>query len=115
MRRSTGLALVAVGAILAFAVHAHLAIVNLRLTGLVLMITGLAGLQVPWRAYRWLRSHQDQLRDALDRFMEAPDHPARGYLAAPGSHRRATGRAARLTGAVTTAKNVRWFVYLRFV
>jgi uncharacterized protein YjeT (DUF2065 family) len=77
MRRSTGLALVAIGAILAFAVHAHLAIVNLRLTGLVLMITGLAGLQVPWRAYRWLRSHQDQLRDALDRFMEAPDHPAR--------------------------------------
>jgi uncharacterized protein YjeT (DUF2065 family) len=77
MRRSTGLALVAIGAILAFAVHAQLAIVNLRLTGLVLMITGLAGLQAPQRAYRWLRSHQDQLRDALDRFMEAPDLPPR--------------------------------------
>jgi|SRR5690348_1781361 uncharacterized protein YjeT (DUF2065 family) len=77
MRRSTGLALVAIGAILAFAVHAHLAILNLKLTGLVLIITGLAGLRVPQRAYRWLRSHRDQLRDALDRFMEAPDYPPR--------------------------------------
>src|SRR5215468_5410968 len=52
MRRSTGLALVAIGAILAFAVHAQLAILNLKLTGVVLMITGLAGLQAPQRAYR---------------------------------------------------------------
>ena len=77
MRRSTGLALVAIGAILTFAVHAQLAIVNLKLTGVVLMITGLAGLQAPQRAYRWLRGHQDQLRDALDRFMAAPERPDR--------------------------------------
>jgi len=78
MRRSTGLALVAIGAILTFAVHAQLAILNLKLTGVVLMITGLAGLQAPQRAYRWLRSHQAQLRDALDRFMAPPpERPAR--------------------------------------
>jgi uncharacterized protein YjeT (DUF2065 family) len=77
MRRSTGLTLVAIGTILALAVHARLAVINLRLTGLVLVITGLAGLQVPQRAYRWLRSHPNQLRDALDRFMAAPEQQPR--------------------------------------
>jgi uncharacterized protein YjeT (DUF2065 family) len=77
MRRSTGLALVAIGTILVLAVHVQLTIINLRLTGLVLVITGLAGLRAPQRAYRWMRSHQDQLRDALDRFTAAPEQPRR--------------------------------------
>jgi uncharacterized protein YjeT (DUF2065 family) len=77
MRRSTGLALVAIGTILVLAVHVQLTIINLRLTGLVLVITGLAGLRAPQRAYRWVRSHQDQLRDALDRFMAAPEEQPR--------------------------------------
>jgi hypothetical protein len=97
MRRSTGLALIAIGAILTFAVHAQLAILNLKLTGLVLIFTGLAGLQAPQRACRWLRSHQSQLRDALDRFMAPPDLPPRVPLdtllharATAGLHPRAT-------------------------
>ena len=77
MKRSTGLTLVAIGAILVLAVHAQLTIINLKLTGLVLVITGLAGLRAPQRAYRWVRSHQDQFRDALDRFMAAPEQPRR--------------------------------------
>ena len=77
MRRSTGLALVAIGTILVLAVHVQLTIINLRLTGLVLVITGLTGLHAPQRAYRWVRSHQDQLRDALDRFMAAPEQQPR--------------------------------------
>jgi uncharacterized protein YjeT (DUF2065 family) len=77
MRRSTGLALVAIGTILVLAVHVQLTIINLRLTGLVLVITGLAGLRAPQRAYRWVRGHQDQLRDALDRFTAAPEQPRR--------------------------------------
>jgi hypothetical protein len=77
MRRSTGLALVAIGAILVLAVHAQLTVINLKLTGLVLVITGLAGLRAPQRAYRWVRDHQDQLRDALDRFTAAPEQPRR--------------------------------------
>jgi uncharacterized protein YjeT (DUF2065 family) len=77
MRRSTGLTLVAVGTILVLAVHVQLTVINLKLTGLVLVITGLAGLHAPQRAYRWVRSHQDQLRDALDRFMAAPEQPPR--------------------------------------
>ena len=77
MRRSTGLTLVAVGTILVLAVHVHLAIINLTLTGLVLVITGLAGLRAPQRAYRWVRGHQDQLRDGLDLFMAGPEQPRR--------------------------------------
>jgi hypothetical protein len=77
MRRSTGLALVAIGAILVLAVHAQLTVINLKLTGLILVITGLAGLRAPQRAYRWVRGHQDQLRDALDRFTAAPEQPRR--------------------------------------
>lgn len=77
MRRSTALTLVAIGTILALAVHAQFTVINLKLTGLVLVITGLAGLQVPQRAYRWVRSHPDQLRDALDRFTAPPEQPRR--------------------------------------
>lgn len=77
MRRSTGLTLVAIGAILALAVHAQLTVISVRLTGLVLVITGLVGLHAPQRACRWVRSHQDQFRDALDRFMAAPEQPRR--------------------------------------
>lgn len=72
MRRSTGLALVAIGAILLLAVNVPLTFVSLRLTGLVLLITGLAGLRVPQWAYHWLRGHQDELKDALDRLTEPP-------------------------------------------
>jgi hypothetical protein len=72
MRRSTGLALVAIGAILLLAVNVPLTFVSPRLAGLVLTITGLAGLRIPQRAWRWLRGHQDELKDALDRFTEPP-------------------------------------------
>lgn len=77
MRRSTGLALVAIGTILVLAVHVQIAVINLRLTGLVLVITGLAGLHAPQRAYRWVRSHQDQFRDGLDQFTAGPEQPRR--------------------------------------
>jgi len=72
MRRSTGLALVAIGAILLLAVNAPLTFVSPRLAGPVLMITGLAGLRIPQRAWRWLHGHQDELRDALDWLAEPP-------------------------------------------
>ena len=77
MKRSTGLTLVAIGAILVLAVPAQFTVINLRLTGLVLVISGLAGIHAPQRACRWVRSHQDQFRDALDRFMAAPEQPRR--------------------------------------
>ena len=72
MRRSTGLALVTVGAVLLLAVHVPLTFVSLRFTGLVLMLTGLADLRVPQRACRWLHGHQNELKDALGWFTEPP-------------------------------------------
>jgi hypothetical protein len=55
MKTATGLTLVAIGAILAFAVHAHLRVLNLQVVGWVIILTGLVGFFVPRRGYGWLR------------------------------------------------------------
>jgi hypothetical protein len=55
MKTATGLTLVAIGAILAFAVKAHPSFLNLQVAGWVIIIVGLAGLLVPQRGYGWLR------------------------------------------------------------
>ena len=55
MKTATGLALVAIGAILAFAVTAHPRILNIQAAGWVLILIGLAGMFVPRRGYGWLR------------------------------------------------------------
>ena len=54
MRTATGLALVAIGAILALAVTAQPSFVNLHIAGFVIALTGVAGLLVPRRGYGWL-------------------------------------------------------------
>ena len=55
MKTATGLALVAIGAILAFAVNAHPRVLNVQVVGWVLILIGLAGMFVPRRGYGWLR------------------------------------------------------------
>jgi hypothetical protein len=55
MKTATGLMLVAIGAILAFAVKAHPSFLNLQVAGWVIIVVGLAGLLVPQRGYGWLR------------------------------------------------------------
>jgi hypothetical protein len=55
MKTATGLAIIAVGAILAFAVTAHPSGLNLQAAGWVLIVIGLAGMFVPRRGYGWLR------------------------------------------------------------
>jgi hypothetical protein len=55
MKTATGLGIIAVGAILAFAVTAHPHGLNLQAAGWVLIVIGLAGLFVPRRGYGWLR------------------------------------------------------------
>ena len=54
MKTATGLALIAVGAILAFAVSVQTPGVNLQVAGFIVALTGLAGL-APSRASGWLR------------------------------------------------------------
>jgi hypothetical protein len=53
MKTATSLTLVAVGAIIAFAITAHIAFLNLRVTGWVLIRTGVAGAIITRR--RWPR------------------------------------------------------------
>lgn len=55
MKTGTGLALVAIGAILAFAITSQPSFINLQVAGWVLMLSGLAGMFVPRRGYGWLR------------------------------------------------------------
>src|SRR5215470_14812843 len=55
MKTAPALALVAVGAILAFAVHAQLRFFSFQIAGWVIMLTGVAGLVIPRRGYRWVR------------------------------------------------------------
>jgi hypothetical protein len=55
MKTATGLTLMAIGAILAFAVTSHPHFVNLQVVGWVVMLTGVAGIFVPRRGYGWLR------------------------------------------------------------
>src|SRR5260370_35158464 len=55
MKAGPALALIAVGAILAFAVHAHLRFFSFQIAGWVIMLTGIAGLVIPRRGHSWLR------------------------------------------------------------
>ncbi|MBO0814721.1 MAG: DUF202 domain-containing protein [Actinobacteria bacterium] len=51
----TGLTLIALGAILAFAVRGHPSWLNIQIVGWVLILTGIVAMAVPRRGYGWLR------------------------------------------------------------
>jgi len=54
MKSGTGLALIGIGAILAFAVTANTSVFNLHTAGWVIVIIGVLGLAVPRRGYAWV-------------------------------------------------------------
>ena len=54
MKTGTGLAVIAIGAILAFAVTTNTSVFNLHTAGWVIMIIGVLGLAVPRRGYAWV-------------------------------------------------------------
>jgi hypothetical protein len=55
MKTATGLTLIAIGAILAFAVTTNTSVFNLHIAGYVIILVGLAGLFIPQRQYASLR------------------------------------------------------------
>jgi hypothetical protein len=56
MKTATSLALIAIGAILTFAITGHPSFLNLQVAGVVVMATGVAGLFLPKRGQAgWLR------------------------------------------------------------
>jgi hypothetical protein len=67
MKTATGLVLVAIGAILAFAVTGHPGWLNVQAVGWVLMLVGLAGLFIPRRGFGWLRRRMVARRPAARR------------------------------------------------
>jgi hypothetical protein len=54
MRTGVGLLVIAVGAILAFAVKANTSVINLHIAGWVLIVIGLIGMLLPGRTYGWV-------------------------------------------------------------
>jgi hypothetical protein len=54
MKTGMGLALIGIGAILAFAVTTNTSVFNLHTAGYVIMIIGVLGLAVPRRGYGWV-------------------------------------------------------------
>ena len=54
MKTGVGLAVIAIGAILAFAVTTNTSVFNLHTAGWVLMIIGIIGIAVPRRGYGWV-------------------------------------------------------------
>ena len=54
MRTGTGLALICVGAILAFAVRSNPSFFNWNIAGWVIMVVGILGLAIPRRGYAWV-------------------------------------------------------------
>jgi hypothetical protein len=55
MKTATALTVLAIGAILAFAVTAQPSFFSFHIAGWVLMLTGIAGVVIPRRGYGWLR------------------------------------------------------------
>jgi hypothetical protein len=54
MKTGTGLALIGIGAILAFAVTTNTSFLNLHTAGYVIMVIGVLGLAIPRRGYEWV-------------------------------------------------------------
>ncbi len=74
MTIGTSVVLIAIGAILKWAVTAHLSWINVQTTGTVLFIVGLAALVLSLLyTFAWTR------RDAVDPVDTAPPPPPRGY------------------------------------
>jgi Domain of unknown function (DUF6458) len=62
MTYGTSIFLIAVGAILKFAVHAHLSGVSLATIGVILMVVGVVGLIL---SFFWITAWRDRRRDVV--------------------------------------------------
>lgn len=74
MRTATSFTLIALGAILTFAITAHPRVLNLQVTGVVIMGAGLAGLVLPGRGSEWLRHRVVLRRGARGQAVGQIDH-----------------------------------------
>jgi hypothetical protein len=94
MKTGVGLALIAVGAILAFAVTANTSVFNLHTAGWVLIIIGVIGIAIPRRGYGWVgrRVHTRQTRRVRGAQVEEVAYPT--YVRNPANTRVQAGLPA---------------------
>ena len=105
MKTGTGLAVIAIGAILAFAVRTNTSVFNLHTAGWVLIIIGIVGIAIPRRGYGWVGrrvlTRQTRLRPTRRR----PGASAlRSTSCNTNSSRRASASRASRSIAASTAK-----------
>ncbi len=79
MKLATALTVIAVGAILAFAVRTNPPGLNIHTVGWVGMLTGAAGLLLPDRASGWLRRRIVRRRVAAEPVVDESDQPGGDY------------------------------------
>jgi len=81
MKIATGLTLLAVGAIFAFAVRTNPPALNIHTVGWVVMLTGVAGILLPARASGWLRRRVVRRKAAAGAAVgETDDGPYPSYV-----------------------------------
>src|ERR1700683_3449925 len=93
MKTATSLTLVAAGAIIAFAITAHVAFLNLQVAGWVCILTGVAGAVIP-RTSSWLRRTR-------------ADRGGTGAAAADGTSQRRPASRPPTPGAAPDARPAR--------
>jgi hypothetical protein len=100
MKTGMGLALIAIGAILAFAVTTNTSVFNLHTAGYVLMVIGIIGIAIPRRGYGWVgrrlfvrqtswrpgRRVEEVNYPAYDVNRNPANTPVRASLPAPGAY-----------------------------
>jgi len=97
MKTATGLTLIAIGAIFAFAITWEPSFFNLHIAGWILMLVGAIGLVVPRRRYGWLRKRTVRRGGAakqVDIEEEVSVEPTFSPLLAPGGINTVDGSAA---------------------
>jgi len=97
MRTGASLALICLGAILAFAVTGNVSFMNVHTAGWVIMLVGVAGLVLPRRSYGWLGRRVLVRRSYPGSRLEPVPEPMPRVIRRPGMWRVTPGLPARPT------------------
>jgi hypothetical protein len=100
MKSATSLALVAIGAIFAFAITRSPSFLNLQVAGWVLMLTGAVGAIIPRRGYGWMRRSLVVKNDADGAATDKPAAQRFSRMLVPGGMSRPRQRRLQPAGQV---------------
>jgi hypothetical protein len=100
MKTATSLALVAIGAIFAFAITRSPAFLNFQVVGWVLMLTGGAGALIPRRGNGWLRRSLVVKNDEAEKGPDKPERQRVSRMLVPAGLLSSRHRGLQATGQV---------------